>query len=202
MISSRGLPEILAHEALEAVHVIAQQLGVVVEHLLEMRNDPALVDAVAMESAGELVVDAAARHLLERDGECLAAPALLPRFIASCKQQIECCRDGEISAASRSRRCADRTARCAELAILSTRARDSSPAAAGEALVVLDGGHHAGGGFERLVAALAPHLRHGQQDAAEAGPAVAIVARKVSAAEVGPAIRSEKRRSAAIRPAR
>ena len=33
------------------------------------------------------------------------------------------------------------------------------PAAAGEGLVVLDGGHHAGSRLQRLVAPLAPHLR-------------------------------------------
>ena len=66
-------------------------------------------------------------------------------------------------------------------------------AAAGEALIVLDGGHHACGGLERLVAPLVPHLGHGQQHAAKAGPAVAVVARKVGAAKVGPAVGSEKR---------
>ena len=70
---ARCLAEVFADEALKAVHVIAQQFGVVVEHLLEVRNDPALVDAVAMEAAGELVVDAAARHFLKRDGEGLAS---------------------------------------------------------------------------------------------------------------------------------
>ena len=66
-------------------------------------------------------------------------------------------------------------------------------AAAGEALVVLDGGHHAGRGLQRLVAPLAPHLRHGQQHAANSRPAVAVVARNIGAAKVGPAIGSEKR---------
>ncbi len=59
---------------------------------------------------------------------------------------------------------------------------------------MLDGGHHAGGRFQRLVAAFAPHLRHGEQDAAKAGAAIAVVARKIRPAKVGPAIGSEKRR--------
>ena len=66
-------------------------------------------------------------------------------------------------------------------------------ASAGEALVVLDRRHDAGCGFERLVAPFAPHLRHGEQHAPEAGPAIAVVARKVCPAEVGPAVGSEKR---------
>ena len=44
--------------------VDAQQLGVVVEHLLEVRDHPAPVDRVAREAAAELVVDPAARHRL------------------------------------------------------------------------------------------------------------------------------------------
>ena len=40
--------------------------GVVVEHLLEVRDEPALVGRVAGEAAAEVVVDAAAGHLVER----------------------------------------------------------------------------------------------------------------------------------------
>ena len=42
----------------------AQQLAVVVQHLLEVRDHPVLVDAVAREAAAELVVDAAFGHAL------------------------------------------------------------------------------------------------------------------------------------------
>ena len=68
------LAEIRPHEALVAVHIVAQQLGVVVEHLFEVRHHPALIHAVAMEASGELVVHAAARHPLQGDGESLPAP--------------------------------------------------------------------------------------------------------------------------------
>ena len=47
--------------------VDAQQLALVVEHLLEVRDRPARVDAVAVEAAAELVVETAARHLLAGD---------------------------------------------------------------------------------------------------------------------------------------
>ena len=43
-----------------------QELGVVVEHLLEMRHEPALVDRIAREAAAEVVVDAALADALER----------------------------------------------------------------------------------------------------------------------------------------
>ena len=45
----------------------AGQQRVVVEHLLEVRHEPALIDAVAGEAAGEVVVDAAGGHLVERE---------------------------------------------------------------------------------------------------------------------------------------
>jgi hypothetical protein len=48
------------------VQVDPQQQRVVVEHLLEVRHHPVGVDGVAREPAGELVVDAAAGHRLER----------------------------------------------------------------------------------------------------------------------------------------
>ena len=39
-----------------------QKLGVVVEHLLEMRHQPALVDRIARKAAAEMIVDAALAH--------------------------------------------------------------------------------------------------------------------------------------------
>ena len=49
-----------------AVQVRGREQGVVVEHLLEVRDDPAVVDRVAVEAAAEQVVHAAGRHLVER----------------------------------------------------------------------------------------------------------------------------------------
>ena len=57
----RGHP--LRHRAAPA-GVEAEQLGVVVEHLLEVRHHPAAVDGVAREAAAELVVHPATRHRL------------------------------------------------------------------------------------------------------------------------------------------
>ncbi len=54
--------------------VDAQQLRVVVEHLLEVRHHPVGVDGVAGEPAAELVVDPAARHRLQRCGGHLPGP--------------------------------------------------------------------------------------------------------------------------------
>ena len=48
------------------VRVGAQQQRVVVQHLLEMRYYPGVVDAVPGEAAGQLVIDAAAGHRVAR----------------------------------------------------------------------------------------------------------------------------------------
>jgi len=52
----RRLPEVRAESGEE---------GVVVEHLLEMGDEPARIDRVARESATDLIVDATARHFAE-----------------------------------------------------------------------------------------------------------------------------------------
>src|SRR6185437_3489068 len=44
----------------------SNEQGVVVEHLLEMWHEPLLIYGIARESAADLIVDPAARHLHER----------------------------------------------------------------------------------------------------------------------------------------
>src|SRR5207302_3367854 len=43
-----------------------EQLGVVVEHLFEMRRKPTLVNGIAREAAAEMIVDTALADALER----------------------------------------------------------------------------------------------------------------------------------------
>ena len=64
---------------LPRVDVQADQERVVVEHLLEVRDEPSLVGRVAVEPAAELVVDAAAGHPVERRRDQLAARPARPR---------------------------------------------------------------------------------------------------------------------------
>ena len=52
---------------LECFQVGDGELRLVVEHLLEMRHEPALVHRVAMEAAAELIVHAALGHLAQRE---------------------------------------------------------------------------------------------------------------------------------------
>ena len=50
---------------LERLQIGDGELALVVEHLLEVRDEPALVDRVAMEAAAELIVHAALGHLAQ-----------------------------------------------------------------------------------------------------------------------------------------
>ena len=70
-----------------------EELRIVVEHLLEMRHQPALVDRVAREAAAEMIVDAALADALERDARpprssvarrCAALPATEIRAASHC----------------------------------------------------------------------------------------------------------------------
>jgi hypothetical protein len=79
------------HDALEEglpgyeprVGVERQQQCVVVEHLLEMRDAPVLVHAVAAEAASDLVVDAALGHLHQREAGDREAQLAAARGIGS-----------------------------------------------------------------------------------------------------------------------
>ena len=84
----RRLAEVFTDETLEAVHIVAQEFGVVVEHFFEMRNNPALVHAISVKAAGKLIVNATASHLFKGHGEGLARPGIAA--IHRClKKQIE-----------------------------------------------------------------------------------------------------------------
>ena len=62
-----GAAVALVAQGLPAVQVGAGQQGVVVEHLLEVGDQPDGVDRVTREAAAELVVDAAGQHRVEGD---------------------------------------------------------------------------------------------------------------------------------------
>src|SRR5713226_9130773 len=50
---------------LRGMDEISQELGIVVRHFLEVGDEPAFIDGVAVEAASKLVVDAAAGHFFE-----------------------------------------------------------------------------------------------------------------------------------------
>ena len=47
--------------------IIFQQLGVVIRHFFKVRHHPVLVHGVAMKASGQMVIDAALRHLFQCD---------------------------------------------------------------------------------------------------------------------------------------
>ena len=63
---ARDAGEVGAPRHLVRLGVGDDQQRVVVEHLLEVRHQPARVGGVAVEAAAELIVHAAGRHLLQR----------------------------------------------------------------------------------------------------------------------------------------
>jgi len=81
-----------------AVEVRGGEQRIVVEHLLEVRHEPALVDGVTMETAAQQVVHAARGHAVERPGHhrqrLLVAGAVVPA-----EQELDCGRGRELGRA-------------------------------------------------------------------------------------------------------
>ena len=159
----------------------SQELGVVVEHLLEVRHEPVGIDRVAGEAAAEMVVDAAladprqgVQHAVAQ-GRVAAAPRLLPDQPQD-RRLRELGRAGEAAMdRCRSARPAAR-ATCARQLRRAAARRGSG--AASRLRASADGLAVAG---DALVAA-APELGHLLQHLDEAGPAVARLGREVGAA--------------------
>ena len=84
-------PALLAHH-LPAMQVGAREQRVVVEHLLEVGDEPGGVHRVAVEPASELVVDAAVHHLVERQADRVV--------LAAVEQELEGARRRELGRAA------------------------------------------------------------------------------------------------------
>ncbi len=84
---TRDGEELWLVESARRVEVEPRQQRVVVKHLLEMWYQPALIDAVAMEPAANLVVDAPLRHLGQRMLHHLGQIRCLIRSIGPQKQR-------------------------------------------------------------------------------------------------------------------
>ena len=83
-----GFPQERIARNAPGVQVVSQQLGIVVGHFLEVRDEPALVDRIAMEAAGELIVNTAPSHFFEcgfRYGEQM----LFAGFLIAFEEQID-----------------------------------------------------------------------------------------------------------------
>ncbi len=65
-----------------------RDFGVVIEHLLEVWHRPVRVDAVAMEAAADVVIEAARRHRLERFLEHVAI-LVVPRSVVRTREHLQ-----------------------------------------------------------------------------------------------------------------
>ena len=173
-----------------------RQLGVVVQHLLEVRHQPVRVGAVAGEAAADLVVDPAVRHPVEGEGHHLEHVGVLAA-VPRAHEELQGHRRGELgSPAKAAVRGLERGGQagdgCIELSAL-----DIGPARLDIELVaevrpklppLLDD----------LVATVAVRLGDRAQHPRETGHPVAVIGREVGAAEE----RLERRRQEdAHRPA-
>ena len=84
-----------------ALQVGSGQEGIVVQHLLEMRNQPALVGGVACEPTADMIVDPPCRHSIERTRDHLQSSALSCPTVTT-EEQREPCRRGEFRRAAKS----------------------------------------------------------------------------------------------------
>ena len=118
------------------MHIIPQQFRVVVKYLLEVRNHPALIHRVSMKSAGKLVVNPTARHLLKRHDKRLAS-LLVVAVHGQFQQQVERRRMRKLRLRSESAIALVKLAQ-SRLGNLVHQCKTQLRAAAREAFVVLD----------------------------------------------------------------
>ena len=174
-----ALEERLAPEHPIRVHVRPQEKRVVVEHLLEVRNEPSLVGRVAVEASAEMIPDAALAHRLEREPRRVARRAAVPQ------EQLERHRVRELRlAAEPAVRVVDTLHQRARDALEELGARREGAFAAGvPAPDLCDGLRELGSLLVDLAAALTVGLGERLEDLREAGHPVAIRGREVGARE-------------------
>ena len=195
--------ERLAHDALvlrvaeelEGVQVDAGQLGVVVEHLLEVGHEPLDIDAVAGEATADLVVHAAAGHAPERAFEHGAGGSVfgIVRARGACEQELKVGGGGELG----------RGAETAPDIIGGTQHGPHGVIGDGRVEGLLGGGLRRGlrelaadrvSGVHDVLAALAPGRVDGLEEAGEAGTSVGILRWEIGAPEEGLAVRRQEER--------
>ena len=155
-----------------------QQLGVVVEHLLEVGHVPAFVGRVPCEAASELVVDATAGHAVERGRDHVEDAVHAAH--GPPQQELERHRLRELgSAAEATPRRIEARRRPATAASASVRSRD--PPVAGGAAALRDRLRDPTSLPDDLGPAFAPRFRHASQQVPERRHAVPRLGREVRA---------------------
>ena len=181
------------------MQVVPEEFGIVVRHFFEVGDEPALIDGIAMEAAGQLIVDATAGHFFERGfghGEQVFVFFTCGRRAADCpliafEDQIDGRGMGEFRGA-------------AEAAVLDVKelgdgfnlgfnhADIKFGAGTGKDFGLGDGfGKRIGGALE-LLASVAVGLGDGEKNAAKTGAAHLVIGREIRASEKGLAVGKQK----------
>ncbi len=160
-------------------------MGLVVEHLLEVRDEPVVVGRVAVEAAAEVVANAAAPHLVE-GGENhferfkVAGARVIP------EQEFQGRRAGELGrAAEAAVPRVEGAAEGVEAGIEDGRVEDAGCRGLGVHTKLIENGATR---FDDGGAVHLPRLSQALEDAPEAGVSVARLGREVGAAEERPQI--------------
>ncbi len=173
------------------VQVETRKLGVVVQHLLEVRHEPALVDGIAMEAAPDVVVHPAGRHAVARERHGIEQ---LPPTRLHVLAQEEL--DGlGVRKFGRPPKPAVRAIDVTEQRLGgSRRQRRIQRRGRRRGVDPIDARHQVMGGPIDLGAAITVRVRHGSQHARKSRHPVAVDRREVGAAVERPPIGREKRR--------
>lgn len=168
---------------LKGFEVADGELGLIVKHLLEMRNEPAFVNGVPMEASAQVVVHAAAGHLAEgSEGHVESFFLNFPVGVA--EEEIENSGTGELGGVPES-----------SVVFVESAAVVEESAVQGGGIEACSIGDDCGvftefvkdipAGFQQLGAAGAPGFGDLFEDRCEAGAAVAGIGGEVSAAKEG-----------------
>ena len=171
------------------VEVSHGQQRLVVEHLLEVRHQPAGIDRVAVETAAEMVVDPARGHPVESDG-CGLESCEIARPAVVAQEKLDTHRVRELRRAAEAAVFPVETPHEGRRCPAEQRSREQAPSGGN----VREGGDPLGDAPStrlHFLAACAPDLGQPLQHGPESCAAAAVLGRKVGAAEERATVRCE-----------
>ena len=183
----------------ERPRVEREELRVVGQHLLEVRQEPVIVGRIPVKAAGEVIVDAAEGHLVERlqghrPGDRVPLGPLQEEPLErQVRRELRRAAEAAVPRVERplQRRRQD----------VSRRGRERLAAGPlGDPVRVLDLGDDLVGSLRQLVAPLAPRLGELLEDGAEPGTPLPVLGREVGAAEERASVGKEERRERPAAP--
>ena len=186
---SDDTPVRLAAGDLPGVQVGAGELGVVIEHLFEMGDQPAPVRRVAVEAATQLVVDATGRHPVQSPDRHREGVGVAPQVAA--QQQLDAHRLRELGGRREAAPIGVESARVALYRTRQERFREGF-ARGRRGRGTADRFGHPAAGVDQVGPARPPGFGDGRQQAREAWQAVPVDRREVGAGIEGFALRRQE----------